>query len=131
MKAIQLHVKNKQRKQHSNTYGWQISRLRRKHTQKRSWQCHVFIDTYMHTYFHYEKPAHAMYRDLFSSIKTCKFHWKKMTFFFFFVLFAQNTDRGHTQETPRRGGSNEHPQSALRSKTMKNMYTLPYRGFTK
>ena len=100
MKAIQLHVKNKQSKQHSNTYGWQISRLRRKHIQKRSWQCHVFIDTYMHTYFHHEKPAHAMYRYLFSSIKTCKFHWKKNDIFFF--VCPKHRPRAHARNASAR-----------------------------
>ena len=36
------------------------------------------------------------------------FHWK---IFDIFLIFAQNIDCGYTLEPPRRGGSNEYPQS--------------------
>ena len=32
------------------------------------------------------------------------------------IMFAQNIDRGYTLEPPRRGGSNEYPQSVLWNK---------------
>ena len=40
-----------------------------------------------------------------------------------FLIFAQNIDCGYTLEPPRRGGSNEYPQSMFCSKNKKNMYT--------
>ena len=41
----------------------------------------------------------------------------------FFLFFAQNIDCGYTLEPPRRGGSNEYPQSMFWSKNKKNRYT--------
>ena len=54
----------------------------------------------------------------------------------FFLIFAQNINCGYTLEPPRRGGSNEYPQSSRRggsneypaqslfwSKNKKNRYT--------
>ena len=43
--------------------------------------------------------------------------------FDFFLIFAQNVDCGYTLEPPRRGGSNEYPQSMFWSKNKKNRYT--------
>ena len=40
-----------------------------------------------------------------------------------FYLSAQNIDCGYSLEPPRRGGSNEHPQSTLLSRNKKIMYT--------
>ena len=51
--------------------------------------------------------------------KNENFHWKNYLFDIFLV-FAQNIDCGHTLELPRRGGSNEYPQSMFWSK---NKYT--------
>ena len=48
------------------------------------------------------------------------FHWK---IFDIFLIFAQNIDCGYTLEPPRRGGSNEYPQSMFWSKNKKNRYT--------
>ena len=77
---------------------------------------------------HYEKHVHAIYRKIFGS-KTENFQWKKMIFFSFF--FAQNIDCGYTLEPPRRGGSNEYPQSMFWSKNKKkNRYTPVYPSFT-
>ena len=42
------------------------------------------------------------------------------TFFEFFLIFAQNIDCGYSLEPPRRGGSNEYPQSMFWSKNKKN-----------
>ena len=47
----------------------------------------------------------------------------------FFLIFAQNIDRGYTLEPPRRGGSNEYPQSMFWSKNKKNRYTPAYPRF--
>ena len=47
--------------------------------------------------------------------KTESLQIKKKSFFFFFFFFfhvsAQNIDCGYSLEPPRRGGSNEYPQS--------------------
>ena len=45
-------------------------------------------------------------------------------------MFAQNIDCGYKLEPPRRGGSNEYPQSMFWSKNKKNRYTPPYPSFT-
>ena len=44
-------------------------------------------------------------------------------FYKFFLIFAQNIDCGYTLEPPRRGGSNEYPQSMFYRKNKKNRYT--------
>ena len=54
-----------------------------------------------------------------------KFYHQKnenfQTFFFFiFHISAQNIDRGYSLEPPRRGGSNEYPQSMVLSRNKKN-----------
>ena len=67
--------------------------------------------------------AHAIYREFFSE---AKFHWKN---FVIFLIFAQNIDCGYTLEPPRRGGSNEYPQSMFWSKNKKNRYTPAYPSF--
>ena len=64
------------------------------------------------------KLAHAIYR--FFSFKIENFQLKK---FDIFLIFAQNIDCGYTLEPPRRGGSNEYPQSMFWSKNKKNRYT--------
>ena len=38
----------------------------------------------------------------------------------FFHIFAQNIDCGYSLEPPRRGGSNEYPQSMFLSRNKKN-----------
>ena len=48
-----------------------------------------------------------------------------------FLISAQNIDRGYTLEPPRRGGSNEYPQSMFWSKNKKNRYTPANPSFTK
>ena len=57
------------------------------------------------------KLVHAINID-FLSIKTEKF---QMIFFYIFLIFAQNIDCVYSLE-PRRGGSNEYPQSMFWSK---------------
>ena len=49
--------------------------------------------------------------------------------FYIFLIFAQNIDCGYTLEPPRRGGSNEYPQSMFWSKNKKNRYTPVYPSF--
>ena len=66
------------------------------------------------------KLAHAIYRDYFSAVKIEKNHQKNIDMF---LIFAQNIDCGYKLEPPRRGGSNEYPQSMFWSKNKKNRYT--------
>ena len=66
------------------------------------------------------------YTENFLVVKNEKFHWK---FFYIFLIFAQNKDCGYTLEPPRRGGSNNNPQSMFWSKNKKNRYTPAYPSF--
>ena len=43
----------------------------------------------------------------------------------FFLFFAQNIDCGYTLEPPRRGGSNEYPQSMFLNKYIYKKYVYP------
>ena len=43
----------------------------------------------------------------------------KIKFFAIFLIFAPNIDCGYTLEPPRRGGSNEYPQSMFWNKNQK------------
>ena len=56
------------------------------------------------------------YTKNFFSSKIEIFHQK---IFDIFLIFAQNIDCGYTLEPPRRGGSNEYPQSMFWSKIRK------------
>ena len=47
-----------------------------------------------------------------------------------FHISAQNIDCGYSLEPPRRGGSNEYPQSMLLSRNKKIMYTPVNPRFT-
>ena len=47
-----------------------------------------------------------------------------------FHITAQNIDCGYSLEPPRRGGSNEYPQSMFLSGNKKIMYTPVIPGFT-
>ena len=56
---------------------------------------------------HYNYYINTTNKDFFFRCKNL-FHWMN---FDIFLIFAQNIDRGYTLEPPRRGGSNEYPQS--------------------
>ena len=71
------------------------------------------------------KHAHAINRD-FLALRIENFQLKN---FDIFLIFAQNIDCGYTFEPPRRGGSNEYPQSMFLSKNKKNRYTPAYPSF--
>ena len=47
-----------------------------------------------------------------------------------FLIFSQNIDCGYTSELPRRGSSNEYPQSMFKSKNTKRMNTPVNPSFT-
>ena len=74
---------------------------------------------------HYEN-THAINRD-FLALKIKHFQLKMFDFFFLFLL--QNIDCGYMLEPPRRGGSNEYPQSMFWSKNKKNRHTPAYPSF--
>ena len=65
---------------------------------------------------HYENTPIQIYWN-FHHRKTEKFQIKK---FDIFLISAQNIDRGYSLEPPRRGGSNEYPQSMFLSRNKKN-----------
>ena len=75
---------------------------------------------------HVQKHAHMIYSNFFRS-KIDNFQRKN---FDIFLIFAQNIDCGYTLEPPRRGGSNEYPQSMFWSKNKKNRYTRANPSFT-
>ena len=66
------------------------------------------------------------YTEIFLALKFEKFQLKH---FDIFLIFAQNIDCGYKLEPPRRGGSNEYPQSMFWSKNKKNSYTPAYPSF--
>ena len=66
------------------------------------------------------------YTEIFKVVKNGKNQQKS---FVIFLIFAQNIDCGYTLEPPRRGGSNEYPQSMFWSKNKKNRYTPAYPQF--
>ena len=72
------------------------------------------------------KLARAINRD-FLALKIENFQLKNVDSF---LIFAQNIDCGYMLEPPRRGGSNEYPQSMFWSKNKKNRNTPAYPSFT-
>ena len=56
----------------------------------------------------YYENLPMQYTEIFSPVKIENFHG---IIFDIFLIFAQNIDCGYTLEPPRRGGSNEYPQS--------------------
>ena len=64
------------------------------------------------------------YKEIFKVVKNENFPLKN---FDIFLIFAQNIDCGYTLEPPRRGGSNEYPQSKFWSI---NRYTPANPSFT-
>ena len=67
------------------------------------------------------------YTKIFLALKILKYFQLKIVDIF--LIFAQNIDCGYTLERPRRGGSNEYPQSMFWSKNKKNRYTPAYPSF--
>ena len=63
------------------------------------------------------------FTEIFLALKIENFQLKN---FDISLIFAQNIDCGYTLEPPRRGGSNENPQSMFWSKHKKNRYTHAY-----
>ena len=75
--------------------------------------------------YHYENLP-RQYTEIFLALKIVIFQLKN---FDNFLIFAQNIDCGYTLEPPRRGGSNEYPQSMFWSKNKTNRYTPAYSSF--
>ena len=65
--------------------------------------------------------------EIFLALKIENFQLKNVDIF---LIFAQNIDCGYALEPPRRGGSNEYPQSMFWSKNKKNRYTPANPSFT-
>ena len=80
-----------------------------------------------HQHFHYENMPMQL-TEIFLALKIENF---QLINFDIFLIFAQNIDCRYTLEPPRRGGSNEYPQSMFSSKNKKNRYTPPYPSFAK
>ena len=79
----------------------------------------------IHVHIHY-KNLPMQYTKNFCALKIENFQQKNIENF---LIFAQNIDCGYTLEPPRRGGSNEYPQSMFWSKNKKNRYTPAYPSF--
>ena len=80
----------------------------------------------MYFTIHYENLP-MQYTKIIYSYKNENFQRK---IFDIFLIFAENVYCGYTLEPPRRGGSNEYPQSMFWSKNKKNKYNLAYPSFT-
>ena len=65
---------------------------------------------------HYENTPIQLYRKLHLQ-KIENFQIKNSAIFY---IYAQNIDCGYSLEPPRRGGSNEYPQSMFLSRNNKN-----------
>ena len=77
--------------------------------------------------YHYENTLIQEYRK-FHLQKTEKFQTQNS---YILHISAQNKDCGYLLEPPRRGGSNEHPQSMFLSKSKKNnVYPCKNPSFT-
>ena len=70
---------------------------------------------------HYENTPIQIYWNF--HLKKQKIFRQKVSYFFFFFIFAQNIDFGYSLEPPRWGGSNEYPQSMFWAKISKIIHT--------
>ena len=75
---------------------------------------------------HYENTPIQIYRH-FHLLKLKIFRYKNSDIFH---MSAQNIDCGYSLEPPRRGGSNEYPQSMFLSRNKKIIYTPVNPSFT-
>ena len=99
---------------------------------KQIFACH----TYIKSFHYYNKPRHSKTYNiaLYSITKTCLYNFDPLKPHFYIVklgftgvyivfhISAQNIDCGYLLEPPRRGSSNEYPQSMCRN--MKNIKTF-------
>ena len=90
--------------------------------------CYLKLDV-CYSFIPLRKHAHVIYRIFFVVLQRNpmkNFTGKKNDIF---LIFAQNIDCVYKLEPPRRGGSNEYPQSMFWSKNKKNRYTPAYPSF--
>ena len=87
----------------------------------------AFCNQIRRTLASYGENLSMQYIEILLALKIENFQLKN---FDIFLIFAQNIDCGYTLEPPRRGGSNEYPQSMFWSKIKKNRYTPVYPSFT-
>ena len=80
-----------------------------------------------HVWQNITKTCPCNIQRFFLALKIEKFLLKNSDIF---LIFAQNIDCGYTLEPPRRGGSNEYPQSMFWSKNKKNGFTPAYHSFS-
>ena len=76
---------------------------------------------------HYENTPIQIYWKIYHQKKNENFQIKILIFFH---ISVQNIDYGYSLEPPRRGGSNEYPQSMLWAEIWKLMYTPVNPSFT-
>ena len=76
--------------------------------------------------YHYENTLIQIHWKFYHQ-KMAIFHIKKSDIFH---ISAQNIDCGYSLEPPRRGGSNEYPQSMFLREITKIMYTPVNLSFT-
>ena len=75
------------------------------------------------SFFHYiTKTSLFKYTDILPPKKKWNFSYKKIDIF---RISAQNIDCGYSLEPPRRGGSNEYPQSMFLSRNKKKIMHTP------
>ena len=80
-------------------------------------------------YIYITKTCLFKYTENFTT-KKWKFSDKKFWYFSYFCSKIKNIDFGYSLEPPRRGGSNEYPQSMLLGRIRKIMYTPVNPSFT-
>ena len=84
------------------------------------------MTSYILIKYHYENTPIQMYW-IFYHHKNENFQIKNSDIFY---ISAQNIDCGYLLEPPRRGGSNEYPQSMVLAEIRKIMYTPVNPSFT-
>ena len=94
--------------------------------QRNMFSEHIANNTHEVSLLHYENLP-MQYKEIFE-LENLKIF--RGIFFYIFLIFAQNIDCGYSLEPPRRGGSNEYPQSMFLSKNKKNRHTPAYPSFT-
>ena len=88
---------------------------------------HALSLCFLKVLIHHYENLPMQYTGIFWALKIENFQLKKNDIL---LMFAQNIDCGYTLEPPRRGGSNEYPQSMFWSKNKKNRYTPAYPSFS-
>ena len=86
-----------------------------------------FRTTHPYVSLHYENTPIPIHWKFYNKKKKVKFLVKIPDIFH---ISAQNIDCGYSLEPPRRGGSNEYPQSMFWAQIRKIMYTPVFPSFT-